>query len=664
MIDKIPEDSSDTFTNKKSTSAIKFIYNYLSLSHLELLLATKNRAVSEVIFEEEHILKALVEKYKDRLVEITIRHISKWFTYKFNNYQLELPLFIILNFFDETRQKKYVDQFFSSALRPENQAIEVAILLWKRFNLEGKNKRFDWVVNTFGVNINYETYTLIGEGLMGRTVNINYPFSSDVSTLQLNGEALKNILIEKLEKDFEDIVQLNPRGREIIEIILGLTKDTTETNTYISLLLWYISKKNRFDYSEWFSGSIEDLLEILNIYKENSVRSEIKSFFQIEVRKSKGQVLEGDKIIEESRLSFKNVIDILNGALHFAQSLDQRSLAQFKTSIHERNTVYEPRALLKEFFTDIKDCTGKSLDEIFRKFKEFNPKAEPLVSISNAILFLKQLKLDKLLTDLQYNELLTKYLFVLTLMLNHNFITEAQKLISDPKLNYRNIAWLLTFIQHVALEETSKLLIEKLGVQSYVFDELKKFIPLDALNSILYTTIDIESDDSIQIALEVRRDLVSEFSGQISDACWAGREEESILFDYQNIETIIIKKGTLFIGSCILIHTVDQNGKPLLILRGINPRETEINQLSVNQFIIGLINFVKRYSSITEEIPLIVIDDHVGGASTNRPKIFWYLSGLKKRLERYTQLAERRDKNDKPTVFNGYQIADNVYSLD
>lgn len=662
MITHIPEDSKDRMSTKNAVGAIKFMYNSLSLTDIELLLSTKEQSVFE-IFLEDYILKALLDKYKERFVELTIKHANKWLTHKFHSYQSDVALFTILGYFEESQQRRFIDLYFTNALKPENRVIELAVILWKRFNLAGKNKRFDWIVNTFGVNIDYTTYELIGEGLMGKTLVLDYPFSTDRTTIRLNGESLKQILTERLEADFEDVIQLNERGSNIIQVILEEQEGIRSNSTYTRFLLMYISKKIRFDDSEWFSGSVDDLVEILQAYKEMCNESEIKESTRVKVRKSKGQTLDQEKITEEARLSFTNVVDSLRDAFTFVKRLNQKSLNEFMALINQQKETFDSTALLKEFFGDLNHYTGLPVGQLVQRFREFNPENDPLVSLQNAILFLKQLKLDKALTELQYSELLTKYLFVLTLMINPNLLQEAERILQDPKLNYRSIAWVLSFIQHIALEETSKLLITKLGVQSYVFDELKKIIPLENLNSILYTAIDIETEGSTEINFEIRRDLVSEFSGQIADACWAGREEESILFDYTNIETLTIKVGNTFIGSCILIHSINEDGLPVLIIRGINPRETEINKISINQFISKLTEFVIEYARKKDEIPLIVIDDHVGGAATNRPKVFGYLSAYKDKLTKYTKLKERMDKEDKPTVFNGYYIEDNVYSL-
>jgi hypothetical protein len=157
--------------------------------------------------------------------------------------------------------------------------------------------------------------------------------------------------------------------------------------------------------------------------------------------------------------------------------------------------------------------------------------------------------------------------------------------------------------------------------------------------------------------------LVSEFSGQIADACWAGREDESILFDYTNIETVSIKEGGRFIGSCVLIKSVDNSGNPVLILRGVNPRESEVNKLSVAKFMSALLKFVASYARKLNYKPLIVIDDHIGGSATNRPKVFFQLQNLKKIFVRFNNLTDRIEKSNMPTVFNGYYIQDTVYEI-
>lgn len=154
-----------------------------------------------------------------------------------------------------------------------------------------------------------------------------------------------------------------------------------------------------------------------------------------------------------------------------------------------------------------------------------------------------------------------------------------------------------------------------------------------------------------------------EFAAYIGDSCYAPQEK---LFaeNHPNVTAIIMKQVNSangkerFVGSSLLIDSIDADGDKIAIIRALNPIENFINKLSIGDFFDQFTSYVK--SAIGEEFTKvgIVIDGRAGGASTNRPLLFNY---LKKLCDDGLLLpvSVRRDG----TTINNFDISDKVYLL-
>jgi hypothetical protein len=155
------------------------------------------------------------------------------------------------------------------------------------------------------------------------------------------------------------------------------------------------------------------------------------------------------------------------------------------------------------------------------------------------------------------------------------------------------------------------------------------------------------------------RGALLEFSGQIGDACWASKYD-CIAAKFPNFTavTMVEKPGTeseKLAGSALLIETVSDTGTPLLVIRGLNPLETVINKLQVEDFYEKFTTWANEQAVKMGRTLAIVIDNHSGGSSTNRPVLFQYLAKKTKVLKKVT-LA-----NEPITEFNGYDIRTETY---
>jgi hypothetical protein len=158
------------------------------------------------------------------------------------------------------------------------------------------------------------------------------------------------------------------------------------------------------------------------------------------------------------------------------------------------------------------------------------------------------------------------------------------------------------------------------------------------------------------------RGVLLEYSGHIADACWAGGYKDTIAATFPNFTGVAMvqnpdTKNEKLCGACLLIETEDQETKePMLVIRGLNPIENTINQLSIPDFVDQIQAYVESLAKKTGRKPGIVIDGHCGGASTNRPLLYNHLSNIKDKdfVQVHVPNAD--------TNFNGYNISNHVWT--
>lgn len=221
--------------------------------------------------------------------------------------------------------------------------------------------------------------------------------------------------------------------------------------------------------------------------------------------------------------------------------------------------------------------------------------------------------------------------------------------------NAQEIAKVLEFVQHVAHQETWE------KKEAFASKEVQQ-----GLDSLFHTKA-LETEiarmqtpartggESVAIDIKPSRDILTELSGHIGDACWASRSE--ILRDYPQISSLTFFQNEQVAGAGLLIDAETESGEPLTIIRGLNPLEAVINKLDAASFVDGVRSYMQNTTTERGRKLAIVIDDHSGGAATNRPLLFAYLSGLK------NSLTPVRGLDLEKTTFNGYDIRNSTYYL-
>lgn len=221
-----------------------------------------------------------------------------------------------------------------------------------------------------------------------------------------------------------------------------------------------------------------------------------------------------------------------------------------------------------------------------------------------------------------------------------------------------DFSWALNFIDHITNKET----LRQFFTDRAAADAFKKLLNVTALEDEMRRVQDVDTKGTMAMQFVPQRNLLTEFSGHIGDACWASAYR-SILKEFPNISSLTMvtnpedAKTRRLAGSALLIETDAQDGTPLLVIRGLNPQENIINQLSPKDFVDKLTRYLSPLAEKMGRKLAIVIDRRSGGAGTNRPVLFSHLEERRKTLTKLP-LASAED-----TTFNDYVITDDTYLI-
>ena len=264
----------------------------------------------------------------------------------------------------------------------------------------------------------------------------------------------------------------------------------------------------------------------------------------------------------------------------------------------------------------------------------------------------------------ELNHLLRTTMFAFSFMKNRpsnrHLLDHSWQMEKEP--TKEDISASLNFISHVTNQETLAQYFS--GKQQK--QAKKKFNSListaafeDQLNRIAKHETGSEKTTSFRFV--PTRNLLTEFSGHIADACWADLD---ILSDNKNITslTFVQNENTpheRLAGAALLLETETETGEKLLIIRGLNPLETVINQLYLEDFYTAITDYVKKIAEKDGHTAAIAIDDHACGFGTNRPLLHTYLQNKKNDLHP----IKLGSKAVAETRFNKYSLEGGVYAL-
>ena len=256
-----------------------------------------------------------------------------------------------------------------------------------------------------------------------------------------------------------------------------------------------------------------------------------------------------------------------------------------------------------------------------------------------------------------FSDILMQSVFAYTLQKFPEQRERMAQAVSKESPDVDSISAILDFTEHMTTKEAWK---------SYFSDKNAKrafqnILDTKEINDGLSRLMEEggKSRDYTPVEFVPTRGILMEFSGYIADACWASKYESSAE-QFPNITAVMMqdvsKDVPKLLGSSLLIETTSTDGTPLLIIRGLNPLESYINHVDIPDFYSKFTDYVKRVAESGGRKGAIVIDNHSGGSSTNRPLLFNYLTDKKAELASIAVPSE-------DTTFNGYDISHDTYLL-
>ena len=328
--------------------------------------------------------------------------------------------------------------------------------------------------------------------------------------------------------------------------------------------------------------------------------------------------------------------------------------------LRENREKYEEAVREHDALTDPKKKKGNEF-----KLKNLKKKIDDIeqMNVRSIAEFRDNLTALLRLQDKELNHEIMVLFFAFSFLKNRNFIDQSWETVHQwdegKEPTREDIIASMNFISHVTYHETLEPylkgnkagdLFHKLINTSSFEDQLKRIQ---------------ENEEEAQKTTTIRcvptRNLLTEFSGHIADACWANKYD-SILQEFPNITSLMFVQhpdtpNERLAGSCLLLETETQDGKRILIIRGLNPIENVINQVSEDSFYTQVTEYVKEIAEKDGRIATIAIDDHSGGYGTNRPSLHAYLSKKKADLRLLPLGADAAGE----TTFNDYNLEGGIY---
>lgn len=435
----------------------------------------------------------------------------------------------------------------------------------------------------------------------------------------------------------------------------------------------YFKSQIRFDEAEWaglehtFEGMVDRYIEVM----ENG-DFDIKPL---------------NPAFTLSETLYIDTIDKNSEGIEYSESFLNR-FELISKDIQKAKELYQEKEPLKKIIELVTDKLTRMKDLLQKDIEDPNPlnnKKEPLSAqqtemrrknLQTKLASLENLNLRSI-KDFQenfkilagYKELepdLRQAMFVMGFAKNRGQLEKDLKKIDHEKPSLDDMTWMMNFVDHITNKET----MSQYFTDSQAKNKFRELISVKSFEEELSRFQNQDKIGALPMKFIPTRGILMEFSGHLADACWADKYEDTIPATFPNFTAVTMvqnpdSKHERLCGSCMLIETKVSYPKgsrltsnapaedtPLLVIRGLNPIQNTINELSVEDFYKKFTNYVKSIAQKSGKKVAIVIDGNSGGAATNRPILFNYLSNLN---------LEKIPVSYSETEFNGYDITNNTY---
>lgn len=263
----------------------------------------------------------------------------------------------------------------------------------------------------------------------------------------------------------------------------------------------------------------------------------------------------------------------------------------------------------------------------------------------------------------EFDEELRELGFFLGYHINPQYLEKDIDSFSPTEPTIDDVSWVINFVDHIVHQET----LRKYFTDKKAANNLRRLTKVSALEQSLKRLKTSITGQTMDLQFRPSRGLLAEFSGHMADTCWADDVDDedasklSMAEEHPNFTTLNMVKnpGTdseAPAGAALLIET-ENDDERFLVIRGLNPLETVINQLDAAHFVQQLRDYLKPLAAKDGRKLVIVIDDHSGGAATNRPVLHAHLEMLRNSLVQVVleKIVE--------TSFNNHDITFDCYRL-
>jgi len=424
------------------------------------------------------------------------------------------------------------------------------------------------------------------------------------------------------------------------------------------LVVEILKNASNFEFSEWKRS--KDFKEILESFIKDKESGEIKpmpkeyesdSMF---VERLKGQ--EEFKFSPDSEQRFKNLINDIKKAEDYG-------------NFYAEDYILKERDRIEEKFRQVheKKMPEEKREKIVQKLRHDLVRIEGLLVEVKKIIYGDFVLYSEEQTRKQLLDLLIDFEIKNKVKKENNFTSPAirqlviyegmqtnpvffeaiQDILNNSELSRDNYSKMVEFVNHIIKEETcSRLALNKKQLKRVI-----RNLSVRALSEEMARLQKHETGNKVEIEVVPSRDVLAELSGYYGDACWTSRDD--IMKNNPNMigcAFIINPRGKdqRLAGSCLIIEsTVD--GEPVMIMRGLNPQQNVITNLSAEKFSEKFLDYMEKIAK-KRGIKKILVPVHDIGALTNRPDIEEYLKN------KYSEA--KKVKLDEKNDFNEYNITE------
>ena len=549
---------------------------HIDLSYCVLQKKTEDYSIKRnIIYEEfryhkgsflmENLVNFLIPEKNKIMFQEKMMLINHLFLEGFNS---EIPTFIIRFAQENISHKnklsflKGINSIFShQAMTREDRLDDWQLLL------SDYVKRFSYLANRDMV-------------LVHRYLSKGEPVKSD----KLSKYQLKKIGIDSTgEKGIKELEQvINTERRRIVE-----ERVIVEDNLDNLLIKAIVGGLTGFYSARWGHGSSRGLdlkafvEEFNNAVKKGRVPSLAKAYTQ----KDRFKVHRAVNINPSQEA--KDIFVYYQGLINGAKDLSDKSLPKqlnYLKNIIERaleERIRELQADLAKNFEDEKKTNYVKVEiNKLKELKENLQHSQHLIDLTSKIVVSLNGKIEFLKNPI------TLALITQTFNnhpdLSREVLDEIEKGISKGSLskiiNLRNV-----FIKDHTLGNIDKK-IKKPLLNLLNITEFKRHI----------SKMESSKEEVIEVSAFATKGILGEMAGDIGDACYTAQR---LIMGLKHVTAVIFTIGEgldkQFIGSMLILENSFQ-GKPVLILRGINPSEHFIAQYSDKEFLKGAIAYVEK----------------------------------------------------------------------